>query len=143
LARFQKAGGLVAAGNMDAAITEYVDLANDSSLTDLMRGLANVRAAVILIDHGSREDVEARLSKLNTRDNPWRNTARELLGLAAYKAGDSAAADKLFSEIVGDPLAATNIRQRAQIMLSLLAPERRPAGSSKSDSGQPSGQGSQ
>lgn len=140
LSRFQKAASLVAAGKLDEAVDEYVDLANDGSLSDMLRGLANIRAAVILIDTGAREDVEARLSKLNTRDNPWRNTARELLGLAAYKAGDIQTADQLYNEIVGDPTAAVNLRQRAQIMLSLLAPERRPAKAAKpgakSDSGQ-------
>jgi hypothetical protein len=127
LARFQRAASLVARGDKDGAVTEYVRLANDGSLSDLLRGLANVRAAVILIDIGSRDDVDARLSRLNTRDNPWRNTARELLGLAAYKSGDVGAADRLYNEIVGDPAAATNVKQRAQVMLSLLAPERRPA----------------
>lgn len=144
LARFQKAASLVARGERDEAVNEYVRLANDGSLNDLLRGLANVRGALILIDIGSRDDVEARLANLNTRDNPWRNTARELLGLAAYKAGDVAAADRLYNEIVGDPAAASNVRQRAQIMLSLLAPERRPATTpAKADDTPASGQTTQ
>jgi hypothetical protein len=143
LARFQKAASLVAKGNKDAAVTEYVNLANDSSLSDLLRGLANLRGAILLIDIGTRDDVEARLSRLNTRDNPWRNTARELLGLAAYKAGDVASADRLYNEIVGDPAAATNVRQRAQVMLSLLAPERRPAKPGKADGKPASGETAQ
>lgn len=143
LARFQKAASLAVQGEKDAALDEYVHLANDGSLSDLMRGLANVRGALILVDTGSRDDVEARLAKLNTRDNPWRNTARELLGLAAYKAGDMATADRLYNEIVGDPAAASNVKQRAQIMLSLLAPERRPATAEESEPGPASGEAAQ
>ena len=134
LSRFQMAATLAASGNKPAAVTEYVKLANDTKIDDLLRGLANIRAGIILVDTGSRKDVEARVSKLNTRDNPWRNSARELLGLAAYRAGDAASADTLFNEIVGDPAAPSNIRQRAQVMLSLLAPERRPKTGGKTDS---------
>lgn len=134
LSRFQKAATLAASGNKPAAVTEYVKLANDSKIDDLLRGLANIRAGIILVDTGSRKDVEARVSRLNTRDNPWRNSARELLGLAAYRAGDPISADTLLNEIVGDPAAPSSIRQRAQVMLSLIAPERRPIPVGKTDS---------
>ena len=134
LARFQKAATLAASGDKASAVTEYVKLANDGNLDDLLRGLANVRAAIILVDTASRKDVEARVTKLNTRDNPWRNSAREILGLAAYKSGDTAAADTLYNEIVGDPAASASIRQRAQVMLSLLAPDRRPSAGGKTES---------
>ncbi len=126
LARFQNAATLASSGDKQTAVSEYVRLSKDGSLSSLLQGLANVRAAILLIDTGSRQDVEARVAKLNTRDGPWRNSARELLGLAAYKAGDVAAADALYNEIAGDPAASASIRQRAQLMLSLLAPERKP-----------------
>ncbi len=130
LARFQNAASLASSGDKQTAVSEYVRLSNDGSLSPLLRGLANVRAAILLIDTGTRKDVEARVAKLNTRDSPWRNSARELLGLAAYKDGDATAADALYNEIAGDPAASASIRQRAQIMLSLLAPERKPASES-------------
>ncbi len=50
----------------------------------------------------------------------WRNEAREILALAAYKAGDFAEADRLMNDILSDQESPPNLRQRAQLMTSLL-----------------------
>ena len=42
------------------------------------------------------------------------------LGLAAWKKGDTSDAAKLFNQIANDGGAPANLRQRAEIMLSLL-----------------------
>jgi hypothetical protein len=62
------------------------------------------------------------VGSLNTPDNVWRNEAREILALAAYRANDYSEADRLMSEVVVDQDAPPNLRQRAQVMISLLAP---------------------
>lgn len=123
LARFQTAAALAEKGDTAAAIKAYDAIAADESIDDLMRNLARVRAGLLSVDTSELKDVEQRLSGLDTRDNPWRNAAREIMALAAYKAGDVAKADRLYTEIVGDLTAPRGLRQRAQIMLSLLQPE--------------------
>ena len=65
------------------------------------------------------------MSDLNAPNNVWRNEVREILALAAYKARDFAEADRLMNEILSDQDSPPNLRQRAQLMTSLLAPRLR------------------
>ncbi len=123
LANFQMAAVLAGKGETDAAIQAYDKIAKDTALDEMMRSLARVRAGLLAVETASLEDVEKRLGDLNTRDNPWRNAAREIIALAAYKAGDAAKADRLYTEIVGDLTAPQGLRERAQVMLSLLQPQ--------------------
>jgi hypothetical protein len=51
-----------------------------------------LRAAYLLVDHGSYSDVSAEVEVLAVPGNPARHSAREALGLAAFKAGDLAKA---------------------------------------------------
>jgi len=122
LARFRQAALLAGNGERQRAVAVYDRLADDDGINPVMRGLARMRAALLLLDQADRREIERRIGTLNTPDNPWRNGAREALALAAYKAGDYAAADRLYREILADPAAPGNLRQRAQVMLSLLAP---------------------
>lgn len=123
LANFQRAAALAKNNEIQAAIKAYDVIAADTKLAELMRNLARVRAGLLAVDTVALEEIESRLSGLDTRDNPWRNAAREIIALAAYKAGDVSKADRLYTEIVGDLSAPQGLRQRAQIMLTLLQPD--------------------
>ncbi len=123
LANFQRAAALAKNGDVGGAIKAYDVIAADTKLAELMRNLARVRAGLLAVDTMALDEIEGRLSGLDTRDNPWRNAAREIIALAAYKAGDVSKADRLYTEIVGDLSAPQGLRQRAQIMLTLLQPE--------------------
>jgi hypothetical protein len=122
LANFQMAAVLAEKGQVDTAIKAYDTIAADSGLDDMLRNLARIRAGLLAVESVSLQDVETRLGDLNTRDNPWRNAAREIIALAAYKAGDAAMADRLYTEIIGDLSAPQGLRERAQVMLTLLQP---------------------
>jgi len=50
----------------------------------------------------------------------WRHSARELLGLAALKAGDYEAAGRWFDQIASDREAPPALRQRVNIYLELV-----------------------
>ena len=69
---------------------------------------------------GSYDDVARRAEPLSADGNPFRHSAREALGLAAWKKGDKADAAKLFNQIANDGGAPANLRQRASMMLGLL-----------------------
>jgi hypothetical protein len=56
-----------------------------------------------------------------TPGHALRHSAREALGLAAYKAGDMAKAKEWFQQIAGDAQTPRNIANRAQIMLDTIA----------------------
>jgi hypothetical protein len=121
LARMNMAAQLAAAGKKDEAVKIYDAIAASADHAEL-RDAARIRAAFLLVDTANREEIVRRVSSLNTQGSVWRNEAREILALAAYRAKDYAEADRLMSEVLTDQDAPPNLRQRAQIMTALLAP---------------------
>ena len=121
LAGFQQAAALAEAGQVTEAIMVYERLAANSSLDDTMRQLAIIKGAILSFKSASDADLNARLRPLIAPGAPWRNLARELLGLSAYRAGEFETASTLFNEIKNDSGTAPGIRDRAHIMLALLA----------------------
>jgi hypothetical protein len=120
LARFRIATEKVATGDKTGAVAELDAVANDGSAQPLIRDMARLRAALILVETASLADLEARIGSLAGTGNPWRNTARELLGLGAWRAGDFAAARKYFQQISDDQDKPRDIAQRADVMLALI-----------------------
>lgn len=120
LARMRQATLLMQKGETDAAVKGFDAVAADSSVPEAIRDMARLRAAMILVDHGSYEDVASRAEQLAVDSNALRHSAREALGLAAWKAGNSADALKLFDQIVADAEAPQNARQRAQMAAELI-----------------------
>ena len=120
LARFRIATEKVAIGDKAGAVTELDAVASDGSAQPLIRDMARLRAALILVETSSLADLEARIGNLAATGNPWRNTARELLGLAAWRSGDLAAARKYFQQISDDQQKPRDIAQRADVMLALI-----------------------
>jgi hypothetical protein len=121
LAEFRKAALLVEEGDVTAAIAAYDSLANTQS-NQRLRELALLLAGNLLVDNGTLSDVEARLGTLATDDSQMRRIARELLGLAQYKAGNFAAAETSFQAVLDDPLATSTLRTRmAFYMAQMLA----------------------
>ena len=122
LARMNLAAEFAAAGKVDEAVKTYDQIAANAGLDLNLRNAARIRSAFLMVDRAGRDDVVNRVSDLNAPSNVWRNEAREILALAAYKARDFAEADRLMSEILSDQDSPPNLRQRAQLMTSLLAP---------------------
>ncbi len=85
--------------------------------SEAVRNTAKVRAAWLLVDTGSYEDVSAMVEAMATPTNAMRHAAREALGLAAYKAGDMTRAREWFEQIVEDAEAPRNVANRAQMLL--------------------------
>lgn len=122
LARFKEAELLARQGKSQEALAAYDGLATNQS-NSLVRELALVLAAYVLVDTGTIADVQARVGGLDNPESPLRNAAREALGLAYYKAGDLQNARKSFEAVVNDPLAGSDIQGRMRIYLGQLASE--------------------
>lgn len=122
LARFQEAAGLAETGQQERAVTLYDGLAQDGDVESSFRELARLRAALLLIDTASPEDLSSRIGDLASDDGVWRHTAREILALSYYKAGDYGRADETFDTIMADPAAPARLKSRAEIMRTLIAP---------------------
>jgi hypothetical protein len=122
LAKLYIAAQHAAAGRREEAVKIYDEVAGSASADANLRTAARIRASLLVVDTAPREEIVRRIGDLNTPDNVWRNEAREILALAAYRAKDYAEADRLMNDILIDQEAPRNLRQRAQIMISLLAP---------------------
>ena len=120
LSRFKLAVQTAKSGQTAAAVEAYDNISKDSSVSTIMQGYARIRAAMLLMDSAGWTEIENRLNDLTKVDNAWRGTARELIGLAAYKAGQVDAAKERFSAILGEQSVTPGLRQRAEMMLGLL-----------------------
>ena len=120
LARFRLAAQLAGEGKTAEAAQIYEALSKDSGVDVVLQSFARIRAASLNLDTADFTATENQLNDLAGASNPWRNSAREIIGLAAFKAGKREKAEMLYNQIMGDPLAPQALRQRAQMMLSLL-----------------------
>ena len=122
MARLRAAAEL-AHSDVKAAVAQYDSLAADTSLGQTMRDLATVRAAILMVDTASFDEVRGRLEPLTATDRPFRHTAREMLAMSAWRAADAAATRKYIDMIVGDAETPPAIRQRVEVLSALLAAE--------------------
>lgn len=122
LARLREAAALGQQGKTDDAVKIYDAVAADAAVDPSLRDLARIRAAAALANTASVADLEARLKPFDVEGNPWRNIAREMMAATAFRLKDYATADRIVQDILGDPSAPANLRQRAQMMASLLQP---------------------
>lgn len=120
LAQLQEAATKIAQNDIPGAVSTYDAVTADNSAPPVLRDLARVRAAFLLVDSAPLAEMQARVGELDTDENPWRNSAREMMALTAYRTGDLDRAKQLFSAIISDPQAPMGSRQRAQIVLSLV-----------------------
>jgi hypothetical protein len=119
LAEFRKAALLAESGDAAGAVAAYDALANAQS-NPRLREMALLQAATILVDTGSLADVEARIGSLTGEDSRLRRAALELLGLAQYKAGEFAAAQTSFENVINDPLVQSSVRNRVSYYLGQM-----------------------
>jgi len=119
LARFRVAAERSVTDKVDAT-KQFELLAADASLPPVLRGLARLRAATLVADTATLEELQTRLQPLVVPGGGWAGNARELLGLKALKAGDVAGAGKLFDEIMTDEIAPATLKQRVQVYLALV-----------------------
>jgi len=122
LAHLLSAARLAAEGKTDEAVKAYDAVSADGSAPPELRDLARVRAGYLLASSASVDELQARLQPLDKPGGPWLNAVREIKAAAAYRAGDYQQADRLMNELVADPNAPQAARQRALIMVQLLAP---------------------
>ncbi|MBZ9808948.1 tetratricopeptide repeat protein [Mesorhizobium sp. BR1-1-9] len=120
LARMRAATVKADKGDVDAAVKDFDEVAADTAIPQGIRDMARLRAALLLVDHGSFADVSSRVEALTSDTNTLRHTAREALGLAAWKEGKTQDALKLFDQIAADDGAPRNTRERATLMSELI-----------------------
>jgi hypothetical protein len=118
LARFDRAAALTEAHHPDEAIKLLDAMAADTSVDAALRDVAQIKAAFLRVEIVSFAEMKSKLAKLAAPESAFRFSAAELLGYAAFRAGDLAAARTYYQSITSDLSAPADIRQRAVDMLS-------------------------
>lgn len=120
LARLRQAAEL--AQTDPAKATElYRQISADTGVEQVMRDLASLRAAALLIDAGSPVDARKLLEPLAQPGREYRHAARELLALNAWKSNDRGGAMKWYAAILTDPEAPASSRTRVEMLIALTA----------------------
>jgi hypothetical protein len=120
LARLREAAEL-AQTDKNAAVKTYDEIAGDRSAGQVMQDLAAVRSGFLLVDTAPYSEIRTRLEPLTAADRTFRHTARELLALSAWKAGDMTAARQWADMIITDPQTPPAARSRAEVLSELIA----------------------
>jgi hypothetical protein len=122
LAKLREAGQLAQSDLQDdrkQAIALYDQLAGDSSLGRTMQDFAAVRAALILLDTASYDDMRARLEPLTAPDRTFRHSARATLALSAWRAKNATAMQRWTDMILADAETPAGTRGQIQMLLAL------------------------
>jgi hypothetical protein len=120
LSRFQLAAAEAKAGKTDEAVKAYDVLATDANVDRILQNLATLQAAALRLDGADYAEMERRLKGLIDSNGAWRFSAREMLGLSAYRLNDMGEAERQFTALVSDPGTPPNLRERADMMLALI-----------------------
>jgi hypothetical protein len=106
-----------------ARLREAAELApNDNNrLGQVIQDLAAVRAGYLLIDSTPYSEMVRRLEPMTAPDRAFRHSARDILALSAWKAGDTAMTRRWTDMMMSDPQTPPGPRSRAQILSELIA----------------------
>jgi hypothetical protein len=120
LARLREAAEL-ATTDRKAAVGAYDAITTDNRVGQVIQDLASVRAGLLLVDSASYAEILRRLEPAAGADRAFRHSAREILALSAWKAGDMSAARRWTETIMGDPQTPPGQRSRAEMLSELIA----------------------
>ncbi|MBC8036903.1 MAG: tetratricopeptide repeat protein [Rhizobiales bacterium] len=122
LAKFRQAGVLAADGKTEEAVKLYDAIAARPGANAALRDLARIRAGYVLSETLKPDELTARVGGFDQAGNPWRHAAREIIGIAAWRAGDHKLAQTTMAAILSDAETPAALRQRAQTISQLLTP---------------------
>jgi hypothetical protein len=120
LSRLREAAEL-SATDKAAAVKAYDGITGDSGVGPVMQQLAAVRAGYLLVDTAPYSEMRTRLEPLTGADKVYRHSAREVLALSAWKAGDASAVKQWTGMIISDPRSPEGTRSRAEVLSELIA----------------------
>lgn len=120
LARLRAATLAAEGGDVDGALAGFTAIANDGSVAQPVRDVARLRAAFLLIDTAPYDKVAAEVEGMAVPGNGLRHSAREALGLSAYKNGDFKRSREWFQQVIDDAEAPRNVSSRAQMLLDVM-----------------------
>jgi hypothetical protein len=123
LVKLRDAAIVAEKGDAEKAVAAYEAIIADKATDPVLADLARIRQGYLLVDTATPDELLGKLGMFDKDGNAWRHAAREIFGLAAYRVKDFAMADRYFNAIFADAEAPQAIKQRAQVMVQLIAPD--------------------
>lgn len=120
LARLETAALKLRSGDRAGAIATYDAVAADAAVPATYREAATLLSVMQQVDEGDPKALAERLGPLAADGNPWRFNAREMQGVLASRAGDTARARGLFKALSEDAAAPAALRARAAEIFQAL-----------------------
>ncbi|MEE2746486.1 MAG: tetratricopeptide repeat protein [Pseudomonadota bacterium] len=120
LARLNRAALIAKTGTKKSSAEAYLFISNDTTVDKTFRDLALLLSAMQELDDGNTNEITTRIELLIKSNNPWRHSAKEILGILMEKEGKNSKAKQLFKELADDVTAPANIRARAAEYLMIL-----------------------
>ena len=120
LARLRLAADALKAGNTDEASKTFDAVIADPNADELLKNFARLQSASLKLGTSGWTEAKNQLNDLAKDSSPWKYSARELIGLGAYKAGDMAAARQAFEPLLADVSAPSSLRARAEMLMSVI-----------------------
>lgn len=121
LAKLNIAGAHARAGRTAEALATYESIANQSGGDALLKNYAQLQVASLKLGEVDYSEQENRLKPLAADDSAFKTTARELLGLSAFKAGKLDEARKYLEPLLIDQNASRAIQDRVKIIMGDIA----------------------
>jgi hypothetical protein len=121
LAKLHLAGAQVKDGKTADAVATYDSLAKQPGADDLLKSFAELQAASLRMGDADYAEIQNRLTPLAGDDAPYSKSARELLGIAAYKAKKYDEARKYLEPLLIDPNASAAIQDRVKVIMAGIA----------------------
>jgi hypothetical protein len=134
LAKLRLAGAHRDAGETDKALKLYEEVVKSGAVDRYLSSFAALQIASLKVDNGSWTEAENRLKPLTADDVPWRFSARELIGIAAFKHGKWKEAREAYSALLTGEGVPGALRQRAQLALALITREEEAASTGNGES---------
>ncbi|MGR6468736.1 tetratricopeptide repeat protein [Rhizobium sp. PAMB 3182] len=121
LSKMRAASLMAQQGDKKGAIDAFTAIGKDDAVPEAIRSAAKLRAGWLLVETGTYDQVSGEVEVLAVAGNAFRHSARELLGLAAFKAGDYGKAKEWFDAIENDNETPANVANRAKMLLGVIA----------------------
>ena len=120
VARLRLAAADAATGKTADALAKYEAFARERNIDPVLTDFARLQTAMLTLDTAPASEIQAKLTPLAADSNPWRHSARELLGLAALKDGKKDDARTQFEKLISDQTVPAGIAERARIMMGSI-----------------------
>lgn len=120
LARLREAALQSDAGQPEAALQLWDQVAADPAADPLIRSLANLLWVQHSLDAGAPDAINARLLPLDVAGNPWRPLAQEAQAMLALRLDDRPGSVRILRALADDGTANQGQRDRARGLLTII-----------------------